>query len=185
MKFVFYCYAVSLCLEELSDIFGDNLARFGDLAKFLAKNEFSRNFKSRVCKNNRKRDTAEYSRTFREIVNVACQALPLLLEERCVQRETLCFELWVLQLGLFYEYICDINFLLYCCYLKCYVSFQKYYLCIWLSVKSAALCWVWTTSLWITATGSACLFQKFLLKINILSYKGPFIDSQLHEPLNS
>ena len=34
MKFVFYCYAVSL---KPGDIFGDNLARFGDLATFLSK----------------------------------------------------------------------------------------------------------------------------------------------------
>ena len=54
--------------------FGDNLARFADLAKVLIKNECSKNFKSQVCKTNQKRDTVEYFRTFGEIVNFACQA---------------------------------------------------------------------------------------------------------------
>ena len=70
MKFVFYCYSVSLMpggawryfwqqfnkIWRLGDIFGDNLARFCDLATFLAKNECSRNLKSRACNVNNKRD---------------------------------------------------------------------------------------------------------------------------------
>ena len=74
MKFVFNCYTVSLIWEELGDIFGDSLARFGDLATFLAKNEYSRNFKPRACNINRKRDLPECSGTTGEIVNFARQA---------------------------------------------------------------------------------------------------------------
>ena len=75
MKFVFYGYAVSLMLEEAWRNFGAHLARFGDLATFLTKNDCFRNFKSRVCKTYRKYNTAEYSRTFGKIVNFARQAL--------------------------------------------------------------------------------------------------------------
>ena len=37
MKFEFYSYAVSLSLDELSDIFGYNLARFGDFVTYWQK----------------------------------------------------------------------------------------------------------------------------------------------------
>ena len=54
--------------------FGDNLMKFGDLASFLAKNEYSRNFKSQICRSNRKRDIGEYLRNFCEIVIITHQA---------------------------------------------------------------------------------------------------------------
>ena len=57
------------------EIFGDNLARFGHLAKFLPKNECSRHFKTRGCKINGKRYLSECSRTTGEIVNFARQAV--------------------------------------------------------------------------------------------------------------
>ena len=38
MKFVLYGYTESLMPEEACDIFWDNLAKFGGLAMFLAKN---------------------------------------------------------------------------------------------------------------------------------------------------
>ena len=44
------------------------------LAISLAKNEFSMNFKSRVCRTNRKPDIEEYSRTFEKIVNFTSQS---------------------------------------------------------------------------------------------------------------
>ena len=70
MKFILYGYAVSLMPGEL----GDCLTRFGDFATFLAKNGYFRYFKPRVCKTNRKQDTAEYSRTYGEIVNLVHRA---------------------------------------------------------------------------------------------------------------
>ena len=60
------------CLEQ----FGDNLARYGNLVAFLAKNECSRNFKSRACNINRKRDLSECSRTIGKIVDFTHQAPP-------------------------------------------------------------------------------------------------------------
>ena len=59
-----------------------------------------------------------------------------------------------------------------CCYLKCYVSHQRYHLSIWFLVKFAVLHWVWTV--WLTDGESACLFQKFLLLINPQLFKGLF-----------
>ena len=44
------------CLEELGDIFGDNLARFGNV---FGKNECSRDFKFLACHINRKGDFPE------------------------------------------------------------------------------------------------------------------------------
>ena len=61
-------------LEELGNSFGDNLARFGDLATFLAKNECFRNFRFRACNINRKRDLPECSRSTGKIGNFACEA---------------------------------------------------------------------------------------------------------------
>ena len=49
-----------------------------------------------------------------------------------------------------------------CCCLKCYVSSLRYYLCVWFPME-CTLHWVWTASLWILASKSACIFQKFLL----------------------
>ena len=76
-------------MEEFGDIFSDNLARFGDFVTFLAKNECLRNFKTQVCKINRKRDTEEYSRNFIEIVYFARQAL----EDDHPKKDTPHFEL--------------------------------------------------------------------------------------------
>ena len=74
MKFVFYCYAVSLMSGGAWQIFGENSARFGDLATFLTKNECSRNLKSRTSNVNRKRDLPKCSRSTGEIGNFARQA---------------------------------------------------------------------------------------------------------------
>ena len=112
MEFVLHGYAVSLMPGETRRCFGDSLARFSDLATFLVKNEYDRNFKSRVCNINRMRDTAEYSRIFGEIVNFALQAL-LEIEEHTRQltysREKHCFELWRITTWTVYEYVWDIK----------------------------------------------------------------------------
>ena len=54
--------------------FGNDLARFPDLETFSAKNECSRNFKSRAFNMNRKLDFPECSRTTGGIVNFTHQA---------------------------------------------------------------------------------------------------------------
>ena len=74
MKFVFYCYTVSLIPGGAWQHCGDNLARLGDLATFLEKNECSRNLKSGASNINRKRDLPECCRSTDEIVNFARQA---------------------------------------------------------------------------------------------------------------
>ena len=70
MKVVFYFYTVSFMPRAA----GDNLAKFGDLTTFLERNECSRNFKSRACNINRKRDLPEGFRATGEIVNFARHA---------------------------------------------------------------------------------------------------------------
>ena len=62
-------------MEELDEIFSENLVRSGDLATFLGKNKCSREFKYQACNINKKQDIAEYSRTFGNIVNFVHEAL--------------------------------------------------------------------------------------------------------------
>ena len=71
MKFILYVHIVSLMP---GGAWLHNLARFGDIAIFLAKNEYSTDFKSGDCRTNKKRDTAECSGTIGEIVNFPSQA---------------------------------------------------------------------------------------------------------------
>ena len=67
MKFAFYCCTVTLMPGEAGRLFGDNLERFGDLATFLANNEYSRNLKFQDCNINRKLILLECSRSLAKL----------------------------------------------------------------------------------------------------------------------
>ena len=113
---------------------GDSLAKYDDLVTFSGKNECSRNFKSRICKTNRRRYWRILQNNWRYCEFYTSSNTNI---GRSYWKKRPCFEPWVLRLGLFTS---ASGILYFCAWLLLFEVLRELSELLSLSFVSCAIC---------------------------------------------